>query len=1002
MILTCSKRLFILLAIVFFGALFTIPSVFAQNNSSEEIEVYPSFRYRGVIGTVVVTYYKNNEFFLPVTELFNLFLIENESRGLLTTGKFSFEQTPYSIDLEKLQIKFGDNVYQLNQDDFLIKDFDNYLRIDLFDEIFGLNFNFNLNNLTLTLETDRSLPVVEKAQRDQRRRIAGNYSTAPADYPLLAPRNISLIDGGFLDYSLTTFKSSDDLSFNYNTSMGLQLLGGDLQGSIFGSESKTASNFSTNGLRWRYIIRDTPLISRITLGQTALDGVLNLNYSGIRISNQPVEPRRLFDEYEVDGTTIPQSEVELFINNSLVDFQRTDELGNYRFLTPLYYGTSQLDLRIYGPTGQIIERTRKIQVPFSFLQQGEFNYFLNAGYLDNPILGTTGRNQTYQANSAIGLTNWLTAKVGIESFENFKTSYTSTISSRISTNYILTLEGVSDAYVRSSLNAVYPNSASINFDYTKFTSTSNIYNASGNDQQFLSNAFLPIKLFRKPLNFRISSFTRFRDEEVFNTFRFNLSTRINKLSVRFGYTDRLVDSFNFLEATDLSRLDVSASYNVSRAPSVPDILKGAYVRAQLTTFPKANSIESAEFLIAKSVFKQGRFQISYGRNFLVGFNSIRFNFIIDFNKIRSNSTATNVRNEYTITQNFRGSIGYDSNFGNLLLTSRNQVGRSGAAVQLFVDDNANGVFDESEQQIREGALRIGRIGSSFIEKNGVIYYTMMQPYFKYNMEMNKASLANPMLIPEFDKFSIITDPNTFKRIEIPFYMSGVLEGYIEQENSGNEVTGIGGLKVFLKSTEKDFIKEMRTFSDGSFYEYEVPPGDYELYVDSVQLSILNVESYPEKLTVNVKAVPEGDFIEGLRILLRPKGLEPEDDDIDKDSTSTEIISLANVTDEIRNSPEIYLLEEQLKENVSQALRFIILSQNAFYNQNIDEALKNINQSLEFFKTAQGYALKGSIQYFKGDKVEAVESWRMALRYDPDIYIPTLEELDQRVTVSSSD
>ncbi len=998
---TCPKRLLFSFILVFIGTLFTDSSLLAQNNNTEEIEVYPSFRYRGVINTVVVPYYKNDDFFLPVNELFDLFLIESDTKGLLTTGKFSFEQTPYSIDLEDLVVNFGDQVFQLNQDDFLIKDFDNYLRIDLFNEIFGLNFNFNLNSLTLSLETQRSLPVIEAAQRNQRRRIADSYSVAPQDYPLLSPRKISLIDGGFVDYSLTTFKSSDNLSFNYNANLGIQLIGGDLQGGVFGNESKSASNFTTNGLRWRYIIRDSPLISRVTIGQTALDGVLNLNYSGIRVSNQPVEPRRLFDEYEVDGSTIPQSEVELFVNNTLVDFQRTDDLGNYRFLTPLYYGTSQLDVKIFGPTGQIIERSRKIQVPFSFLQKGEFNYYLNVGYLDNPIIGTTGRSQVYQANGTLGLTNWLTAKAGVESYENFKTSYSTTISSRISTNYILTLEGVSDAYVRSSLNAVYSNSASLGIDYTNFTGESSIYNTSGNDQQFLGNIFLPLKILKKPINLRVSSFTRFRDQELFNTYRFNLTTRISKLNIRLGYTDRLIDSFNFLEPTELSRLDFSASYNISRSPSVPEILKGAYLRAQVTTFPKANSIESAEFLLSRSIFRQGRFQLSYGRNFLADFNSIRFNFIIDFNKIRTNSTVTNVRSEYTMTQNFRGSIGYDSNFGNFLLTSRNQVGRSGTAVQLFVDNNSNGIYDETDEQISEGTLRIGRIGSSSIQKNGVIYYTMMQPYFKYNMEMNKASVANPMLVPEFERFSIITDPNTFKKIEIPFYMSGVLEGYVERENSKNELTGVGGLKVLLKSTNKEFTKELRTFSDGSFYEYEVPPGEYEVYIDSTQLSIMNVDSYPEKINVNVRSLPEGDFIEGLKIVLRPKGFEQEDDQ-ELDSLTTNIITLTDVSEEIRNSTEIYLLEQRLNEDVSRALRMLILAQNAFYAQDIEGALDNINPSLEFFKTAQGYALKGSILYFKGDRVEAVNSWRMALRYDPDIYIPTLEELDQRVTISSSD
>lgn len=982
----------------------TVSTVHAQNNEEEDFEVYLSFRHRGVINAVVVSYYKNDEFFLPVNDLFSVFQIESNTIGLVTSGKFGVEQIPYNIDFSKQLITFGNKKYPITQDDFLIKDLDNYIPPRLFLDIFGLDFAVDFNNLSLTLETEKELPIIVRAIRNQRRQVANRNKKGIEYYPLAEGREYSFLDGGFLDYSLSSSLNQSRTAYNFNSAIGLQLAGGDLQGSMFGNYSDPDFVFETNALRWRYVIRKSSLISSVAIGQTTLDGVTKVPYSGIRLTNESYEPRRFFDEYEIQGTTFPESEVELYLNNSIVDFQKADELGNYRFLTPLYYGSSQLDLKIFGPTGQTVQRSSRIQVPFIFLPKGVLNYTFNAGVLDNPIIGTTEKSNVFQLNGTYGLTSWVTSKIGVEYFgdqtsENSKPAFTGTLSSRILTNYILTLQGVSGAYYRSAMNAIYPNSASFNFDYTNYIDNNPIYNSAGNSQQFIGNIFYPISIKGFPLSLRTSIFSRFREDVNFSTFRLDLTTKLSKVNLRFGYSERLIDSFRFFDTKNVSTLETSATYNVARNPNIPSFIRGTFVRGQLRYSPTDSKLESFETLFSRSIFKKGRLQFSYGRNFKSGANSFRFNFVIDFGKVRSNSTVATVGENFTATQNLRGSIGYDSNYKNFLFTSRDQVGRSGTAIQLFVDNNNNKKFDDGDDPIPEGIVRVGRSGTSSVQKNGVLYYTQMQPYFQYNLEMNKGSIRNPMLVPELENFSILTDPNTFKRVEIPFFMSGIIEGNVLRKFESGSLRGIGGLKLILSSLDKDFRKEIRTFSDGSYYEYELPPGNYEIYVDPGQLDILNVTSKPEKINFEVHAVSEGDFVEGLRFELIPFGLELEEE---PSITIDTLITLAEVDEEIINSPEMVILERSLNINVDGALRMIILAQNAFYRKDIEGALANINQSLEFFKTAQGYALKGSIQYFKGDKVEAVKSWRMALRYDPDIYIPTLEELDQKVTVSSSE
>lgn len=844
-------------------------------NAQDEdfFEVYLDFKHRGVINNVVISYYDGEQFFLPLVELFNLFQIEANVNGLVISGRYSIEQTPYSIDLSRPSISFNGKTYELTSDQYYITELDYHFPPKLFSEIFGLNFSVDINNLSLRLETNEEIPIIAKTLRDQKRRLANNNRVQTDFYPLEYDREYKIFDGGFMDYSMSSTIQPDITTFSYNSAVGLQLAGGDLQGSFFGNISSDVSALETNNLRWRTIIRNKPWISNITIGQSNMDGVLMNRYTGIRLTNDPVEPRRLFDEFEIQGTTFPQSEIELYLNNGLIDFQQADELGNYRFLTPLYYGSTQLDLRIYGPTGQIVTRSSRVQVPFTFNPKGEFNYRINAGVLDNAFIGSTVRNRMFQANGSYGVTKWLTSKFGVEYFTEElgrETPYfTGTLSSRISSSYILSVEGVTNAYYRATLNAIYPSAASINFDYTNFYAGESIFNTTNNDQQLTSSIFVPLRLFKLPFNLRLSNFSRSREGTTTNSIRFDVNSRINKLNLRVGYSDRLIDTFNPFNSTQGNTLEGSATYTISRNPNIPTVLRGTFLRAQLRFLPEQNELQNAEFLFSKNVFQVGRLQVSVGRNFISEFNTIRANFVIDFKRIRSNTTVTTIRNSISTSQNIRGSVGYDSNFKNFILTSRDQVGRSGAAIQIFADRNGNGTFDEDDELLPEVSMRIGRNGSQYMYKNGVLYYTQMRPYFRYNMEMNTSTIKNPMLVPGLDKFSMITDPNSFKPISIPFNISGVMEGIVERQYNDGQTQGIGGLKVLLNEKGESETKELRTFSDGSFYEYPISPGQYNIKVDPTQLSLLQTRSVPEEIDFEVKVTPDGDYVEGINFRLLP-------------------------------------------------------------------------------------------------------------------------------------
>lgn len=438
------KQRCILILIVLFGFLLSgIPEQAAAQESYSEQEVLLQFRYQGVVNTYASTIYVDDQFYLSISEFFNALRIDHQidTGNLRVTGQY-LDKGQYAIDFKNGDATFDNRTIQITADDYITSDIGLYISTEKLLDLFGLDFRVDFSNLSISLQTDDTMPVVAQRERErQRERVSRTQRELYRSfYPLRYGRQQNTFRAGFADYNFTGNYTPGGNSVLFNTAFGTELAGGDLQGSVFGNASETSTSLRSTNLRWRYGMRDNDYISRIIVGQTSARGLSSVAYTGVQISNEPIEPRFLYDQTVFSGTAEPDSEVELYRNNTLIDFQQADAAGDYRFVVPLTYGTSAYSIRTYTPTGQMSERDARIQVPFNFLPPGEINYTVDAGRLDNPISGSLNRGFLTKANVAGGLTNWLTAQGGVEYFEDFHTNlptFSGGLSSRFLSNYLV-------------------------------------------------------------------------------------------------------------------------------------------------------------------------------------------------------------------------------------------------------------------------------------------------------------------------------------------------------------------------------------------------------------------------------------------------------------------------------------------------------------------------------------------------------------------------------------
>jgi hypothetical protein len=878
-----------------------------------EDEVYLHFRYRGVVNVYLSTIYFDDEFYISVGELFNSLSIEHTiDAGRLRIEGNMPERGRYSIQFTEQVATVGSRRFNFNSDQFVITEFGYYLISDLFYELFEMDLVVNFSDLSLSLNTPILMPVIAQRQRQvQRDRMLRHQREVRREYfPLRNERESSFFNLGFVDYNIVTNYTESGIGLNYTTNIGTEFLGGDIQGSILGSYTETASVFRSTNLRWRYGFVDNSWISVMQAGQNRSSGILPAAYTGIRLTNEPIEPRFLYGQTTLTGSAYPNAEVELYRNNNLIDYIEADASGFYSFNVPITYGTSQYSIRSFSQGGLQDQRNLRFQIPQNFLPAGQFNYTLESGRLDNPIAGSLERGYMGQGRFRYGLSNRVTLGAGVEYFEDFHDEFptlTGSLSTRLFTNHLVTFQAANDAFYRASLQAIYPSNASFTAEYTHFIADGGLYNPGSSASALRTSLFTPFQIRNYPLFFRWSFSMEEREFSTLYRYRIDLNTRVGPANLRIGFMDAQLNRMEF-QTTQSARLTAAATYTFRNIGNRSNPLNNLFVRAQMNYIPSREQIEDTELQISRRIGDVGRFQLSAGRNFIGNFNLIRFNFTLDFNTFRSNTAIRSNRSGTTASQDFRGSLGYDTTNHRMFFTNRNQVGRAAVAVRLFVDNNNNGIFDEGDTIIPDRAVRIERSSSRTQMRGGLSYITQLQAYRQYNLVVNKSAITNPLLVPITERFSFITDPNQFKTIDIPFYTSGIAEGVIYRVRYG-EREGLGGLRLYLVQVNvpegtNGYRVELRTFSDGSFYQFEIPPGDYEIRVDQSQLDFLNVKAEPESLEFTIRPLSEGDFVENLVIDLVPR--DPFDDPDETMDTEADPI---DVTEAVEEYPAEVILEE---------------------------------------------------------------------------------------------
>ena len=825
-------------------------------------EILVLMNVQGVGGVQIPAAIHNDTAYLAVTDVLDYLKIKNAaSPGMDSiTGFFMLQQTGFLIDPVHNEITYQGRKFALDPNAIIRTPTDLYLRADYFGSVFGLNCKFNFRTLSILLTTSLDLPVVREIRQEEMRnnlnRLRGDTkvdTTIQRSYPMFKMGNA---DWGVVATQTTQQGAAEQDDNRLYLALGGVVAGGETDVAL-NYDSQTPFTGSQQFFQWRYVNNDNPGLRQVTAGKIFTPSIASI-YSpviGVQFTNAPTIYRRAFGTYTLTYYSEANWVVELYINNTLVNYAKAPGAGYYTFKVPLVYGNSLLKLRFYGPYGEELSHEQNIQIPFNFLPKGEFEYAASAGVVQDSVNARFGR-----VSCNYGLGERLTVGTGAEYLSSIPTRQGIPFvdaSFRLSANLLLSAEYALG--VRGKVVASYhgPSDLQLELDYIRYT----------RGQQAINYSYLEERKAIISFPFRSRKFTLFSRFSVYQAILpYTELTPASKYTTAEGLLSGVIFGIN-------TNLTTYAWFTQQSAPYVYSSLSMAFrLPAKIILTPQVqyeyaqHRISDLRAEMGKYLSARGFFNVFYEKNIKSNFTSVGLGLRYDFHFGVTSGSGTRIDRTLALVQSASGSMQYDNRTNYLGYDKHPSVGKGGLQIEPYLDLNGNGRRDPGEPRVSGVTVRINggviqnNIDDTTIRVAGLEAYASYILHLDANFESVAWEIRNKTI-------RIVIDPNQFKVVEVPVAIFGEVTGmvYMKEDSSRKP---LGRVVVCFYRRDRSMAGQAISEADGSFDLTGLTPGEYTAEISTGQLEKLHLICRPRTLPFKIAPKKDGDVAEGLEFILQ--------------------------------------------------------------------------------------------------------------------------------------
>ena len=553
---------------------------------------------------------------------------------------------------------------------------------------------------------------------------------------------------------------------------------------------------------------------------------------GINLSNFPMGYTSEFDTVQIRGDIEPDWEVELYRNESLIDFQKASADGTYNFpKVPLVSGFNIIKVAFYGPFNQQREKVYRFYMHPDLLQKGRFYYRISFNQDDTDLIPVNNNSKAYSTleNSKKGKNHYVAeCEYGLGE----RTSITSSMVS-------LSLDGshryhYMSAGMRSSLAGIFgrfdfikhleadKGTASRTSLQTQFFGYSLIanhdhfshdfiseyrkppydlsYYSSGNSSGDIPDNILDNLLTgstslrlngRLPMPLRLPSLslgvTGKRDDYSSGQSNINISssisTYIRRLSIsnNWQYTLTKGGAYGqYGQPYQTQRGNLLVSLHVLKLNLRGGITYDLYPDKKINSGTLTSDYRLFDKL-SLSASLNHQFQGEESTSYSLGLNKTYENkkYTLGFN------TSCTDSGDYSAGLSVFMSLGYEPEQNKAMLTSQSLTRSGTVAAKVFLDENQDGQFDKGDTPLPEAKVGIGNTTQNeSTNEQGIALVTGISPYRPVGITVDSSSLEDPYWILAEKGIGVITRPGVPVCLDFPVLATGEIEGtvYLMKDN----------------------------------------------------------------------------------------------------------------------------------------------------------------------------------------------------------------------------
>lgn len=827
---------------------------------NDEFLLLDTYLDKDQISSSIDAYSIDGKLLLAVQPLFDVLTLRNSITGKeLNVWK---ENKLYSFELiDKTKI---------NADGYWLDD-GYYLFIDskTLSDLFNVEISYNESNLKLHITTsDYKFPKQQLAKLSLQRTLSRNGNKV--NYSDLLDEDIIEDEYRLFTIPHGSFSSNLNLDSDDNTSLNysLQTVSDFLYHSANITITDTNKQDLTGSVRFsRYKTKPNEMIfdafDSYSFGDISTTG-RNLTTStrsglGAVFSRAPEAYRNRNVGITLEETAIPGWSAELYRNGQFIELKVVPADGNLIFDdVETQYGNNRYEIKLYGPFGEEKIITRYYNIDSNALSAGQMAYSFYG--VDRTKRVINDQSDTDFSLTDSGFTfdygisdNWLLGLSAVQSTTNFngkKQSFVTLKNAFVLPGYLFeneisaqneagysqisTLTG--NAYGRDTFSVVYQSAD--DFRSSRINSADsrwhNIYANYAGSLPSLGSLGYGIGVGYNTIKDDSSVDNILGKEDNHWQFNQRLSKSFGGVSVTNTLYYNRYEQLEFETITEEDKINNARvlledwSGNLGLGGSLTNNLR---LNAGIQYKPDNDSDIIQSGNITLSWFNNRFYHSLRGIYYLADTNNkwqLGYNMSWDNNYFSSNLSSTyNAEDEWTIGLGFNLFFGYDHHNKTMRISNDLSSGSASINTYSYLDRNPNGWRDESDWDL-EGVSFTGNSAWKNIKsgENGrvVVPGVSTNTPFKFNAswEYGTSTLQKD--------YVIYTHPGAYVDVNIPFYITTDISGFVYVTNSENEDRPLAGAILYIQNSFGEIVKEVNTDQDGFYEARNLKPGRYQVAI----------------------------------------------------------------------------------------------------------------------------------------------------------------------------